>query len=70
VADEVCVTAVATMRWLGIEDQPLPAALGGGLLTARDPLMTAEVTRRFAEEVQGLERAAPPARLITSAPYY
>jgi N-acetylglucosamine kinase-like BadF-type ATPase len=49
-ADEVCVMALAAMRRLGIEDQPLPVALGGGLLTARDPLLTAEITRRFAEE--------------------
>jgi N-acetylglucosamine kinase-like BadF-type ATPase len=49
-ADEVCVMALAAMRRLGLEDQPLPVALGGGLLTARDPLLTAEITRRFAEE--------------------
>jgi N-acetylglucosamine kinase-like BadF-type ATPase len=49
-ADEVCVMALAAMRRLGLEDQPVPVALGGGLLTARDPLLTAEITRRFAEE--------------------
>jgi N-acetylglucosamine kinase-like BadF-type ATPase len=49
-ADEVCVMALAAIRRLGLEDQPLPVALGGGLMTARDPLLTAEVTRRFAEE--------------------
>jgi N-acetylglucosamine kinase-like BadF-type ATPase len=49
-ADEVCVMALAAMRRLGLEDQPLPVALGGGLMAARDPLLTAEVTRRFAEE--------------------
>jgi N-acetylglucosamine kinase-like BadF-type ATPase len=49
-ADEVCVMALAAMRRLGLEDQPLPVALGGGLMTARDPLLTAEVTRRFAEK--------------------
>jgi N-acetylglucosamine kinase-like BadF-type ATPase len=49
-ADEVCVMALAAMRRLGLADQPLPVALGGGLLTARDPLLTAEITRRFAAE--------------------
>jgi N-acetylglucosamine kinase-like BadF-type ATPase len=49
-ANEVCVMALAAMRRLGLEDQPLPVALGGGLMAARDPLLTAEVTRRFAEE--------------------
>jgi len=49
-ADEVCVMALAAMRRLGLENQPLPVALGGGLMTARDPVLTAEVTRRFAEK--------------------
>jgi N-acetylglucosamine kinase-like BadF-type ATPase len=49
-ADEVCVMALAAMRRLGLADQPVPVALGGGLMTARDPLLTAEVTRRFAEQ--------------------
>jgi N-acetylglucosamine kinase-like BadF-type ATPase len=49
-AGEVCVMAVAAIRRLGLESQPWPVALGGGLMTARDPLLTAEITRRFAEE--------------------
>jgi N-acetylglucosamine kinase-like BadF-type ATPase len=49
-ADEVCVMAVAAMRRVGLEEQPLPVVLGGGLMTVRDPLLTAEITRRFAEE--------------------
>jgi len=49
-ADEVCVMAVAALRRLGLDDQPVPVALGGGLMTARDPLLTAEISRRFAEE--------------------
>ena len=49
-ADEVCVMALAAVRRLGLEDQPLPVVLGGGLMAARDPLLTAEITRRFAEE--------------------
>jgi N-acetylglucosamine kinase-like BadF-type ATPase len=49
-ADEVCVMALAAMRRVGLEDQPVSVALGGGLMTARDPLLTAEITRRFAEQ--------------------
>ena len=56
-ADEVCVMALAAMRRVGLEDQPSPVALGGGLMTARDPLLTAEITRRFAEQApQALPR--------------
>jgi N-acetylglucosamine kinase-like BadF-type ATPase len=50
-AGEVCVMAVSAIRRLGLADQPVPVALGGGVLTARDPLLTAEITRRFADEV-------------------
>jgi hypothetical protein len=28
----------------------VPVVLGGGVLTARDPLLTAEITKRFADE--------------------
>jgi N-acetylglucosamine kinase-like BadF-type ATPase len=49
-AGEVCVIAVAAMRRLGLGDQAVPVVLGGGILTARDPLLTAEVTRRFADQ--------------------
>jgi N-acetylglucosamine kinase-like BadF-type ATPase len=48
-AAEVCVMAVAALRRLGLDDQPVPVSLGGGLMTARDPLLTAEITRRFAD---------------------
>jgi N-acetylglucosamine kinase-like BadF-type ATPase len=49
-AGEVCVMAVTAMRRLGLGGQPVPVALGGGVLTARDPLLTAEITKRLAEE--------------------
>ena len=39
------------MRRLGLGDQPVPVVLGGGVLTARDPLLTAEITKRLADEV-------------------
>jgi N-acetylglucosamine kinase-like BadF-type ATPase len=49
-AREVCVMAVAAIRRLGLDDQPVPVVLGGGVLTARDPLLTAEITKRFADD--------------------
>jgi N-acetylglucosamine kinase-like BadF-type ATPase len=49
-AGEVCAMAVSAIRRLGLAGQPVPVSLGGGVLTARDPLLTAEITRRFAEE--------------------
>jgi N-acetylglucosamine kinase-like BadF-type ATPase len=49
-AGEVCVMALAAIRRLGLGDQPVPVVLGGGVLTARDPLLTGEITQRFADE--------------------
>jgi len=49
-AGEVCVMALAAMRRLGLADQPVPVILGGGVLTARDPLLTGEITKRLADE--------------------
>ncbi len=49
-AAEVCLMALSAMRRLGLEDQPVPVALGGGVLAARDPLLTAEITKRLAED--------------------
>jgi N-acetylglucosamine kinase-like BadF-type ATPase len=49
-AAEVCVMAVTAMRRLGLADQPVPVALGGGVLAARNPLLTAEIIKRLAAE--------------------
>jgi N-acetylglucosamine kinase-like BadF-type ATPase len=49
-AGEVCVMALAAIRRLGLDGQPVPIVLGGGVLTARDPLLTEEITGRFADE--------------------
>jgi N-acetylglucosamine kinase-like BadF-type ATPase len=49
-AGEVCTMALTAIRRLGLGEQPVPVVLGGGVLTARDPLLTAEITRRFADE--------------------
>ena len=50
-AGEVCVMALTAIRRLRLGSQPVPVVLGGGVLTARDPLLTAEITRRLADEV-------------------
>ncbi len=49
-AGEVCVMALSALRRLGLDGQPVPVALGGGVLAARDPVLTAELTKRFAAE--------------------
>jgi N-acetylglucosamine kinase-like BadF-type ATPase len=49
-ADEVCVMATAAIGRLGLADQMVPVVLGGGVLTARDPLLTGEVTKQLAEQ--------------------
>ncbi len=55
-AAEVSVMAVTAVRRLGLQDQPVPVVLGGGVLTARDPLLTSEISRRLADEAP---KAAP-----------
>jgi N-acetylglucosamine kinase-like BadF-type ATPase len=50
-AAEICAMALSAMRRLGLGDQPVPVVLGGGVLTARDPLLTAEIAKRLADEV-------------------
>jgi N-acetylglucosamine kinase-like BadF-type ATPase len=50
-AGEVSVMALTAMRRLGLTGQPVPVVLGGGVLTARDPLLTREITRRLTDEV-------------------
>jgi N-acetylglucosamine kinase-like BadF-type ATPase len=47
-AEEVCVMAVTAMRRLGLDSVPGTAViLGGGVLEARDPLLTAAIERRL-----------------------
>jgi N-acetylglucosamine kinase-like BadF-type ATPase len=51
-AEEVCVMAVTAMRRLGLDSVPGTAVvLGGGVLEARDPLLTAAIERRLASAV-------------------
>jgi N-acetylglucosamine kinase-like BadF-type ATPase len=46
-AEEICVMAVVAMRRLGLIEEPTPVVLGGGLMTARDPLLLSEITERI-----------------------
>jgi N-acetylglucosamine kinase-like BadF-type ATPase len=48
-AAEICTMAVTAMRRLGLSGLATPVILGGGLLTARDPLLTAAIDRGLAE---------------------
>jgi N-acetylglucosamine kinase-like BadF-type ATPase len=59
-AGEVATMALTAMRHLGLVTSPVPVVLGGGVLTARDPLLTAEVTSR-------LRAAAPRAEVVIVA---
>ena len=46
-AEEICVMAVVAMRRLGLTTEPTPVVLGGGLMTARDPLLLSEIAERI-----------------------
>jgi N-acetylglucosamine kinase-like BadF-type ATPase len=46
-AAEICAMALVAMRRLDLAGLAVPVALGGSLLTARDPLLTAEVAREL-----------------------
>ena len=52
-ADEICAMAVAAMRRLGLPPAGTPVVLGGGLLEARDTLLTSAVTGRLAAAAPG-----------------
>ncbi|GGL07717.1 kinase [Sphaerisporangium melleum] len=49
-ADEITVMGVVAMRRLGLLERPCEVVLGGGVLTARDPLLTSLVTERYAAQ--------------------
>ena len=55
-ATEICTMALVVMRRLGLTGLKTPVVLGGGLLTARDPLLTASV-------VDGIGAEAPKAEV-------
>lgn len=58
-ADEVAVLGVVAMRRIGLLDVPCEVVLGGGVLTARDPLLTTLVEERYAAQ-------APHAKLVVA----
>ncbi|MGW5264235.1 N-acetylglucosamine kinase [Microbispora sp. NPDC004025] len=58
-AEEIALLGVVAMRRLGLLAAPCEVVLGGGVLTARHPLLTSLVERRYAER-------APLARLVVT----
>jgi N-acetylglucosamine kinase-like BadF-type ATPase len=54
-ATEICTMALTAMRKLGLTGLRTPVILGGGLLTARDPLLTASVVDGIAAEAPQAE---------------
>ncbi|RJL36170.1 ATPase [Bailinhaonella thermotolerans] len=56
-ADEVCALGTAMLKRLDLLGTPAEVVLGGGVLTARDPGLTAAVEARYAER-------APHAKLV------
>ena len=59
-AEEICVMAVTVMRRLDLTTRATPVVLGGGLMTARDPLLLQEINER-------ITAAAPQATVIVVA---
>ena len=53
-AEEICVMAVTAMRRLGLPAAGTPVVLGGGLLEARDRLLTTAVEERLAAAAPGV----------------
>jgi len=61
-AGEICAMALTAMRRLGLTGLATPVVLGGGVLAARDPMLTAGVT-------EGIRAGAPHAAVrITDVP--
>jgi N-acetylglucosamine kinase-like BadF-type ATPase len=61
-AGEICAMALTVMRRLGLTTLPTPVVLGGGVLAARDPMLTAGV-------IEGIRDGAPHAAVrITDVP--
>jgi N-acetylglucosamine kinase-like BadF-type ATPase len=48
-ADEISIMAVTAMRRLGLTGLATPVVLGGGVMTARNPLLMDGITRQLAE---------------------
>jgi len=54
-ADEISVMAVTAMRRLGLTGLATPVVLGGGVITARNPLLLSGITRQLAEAAPAAE---------------
>jgi N-acetylglucosamine kinase-like BadF-type ATPase len=54
-ADEVCAMATVAARRLGLTRSGAPVVLGGSLMAARDPLLTAAMTDRLTAELPGAD---------------
>ncbi len=52
-AEEVCAMALATIRQLGLAGTDVRVVLGGGVLAARDPLLTGSIRERLAAAAPG-----------------
>ncbi len=52
-ADEVAVMALTVIRRLGLAGAAVPVVLGGGILTARDPVLTERLAARLAAGAPG-----------------
>jgi N-acetylglucosamine kinase-like BadF-type ATPase len=54
-AGEIAVMAITAMRRLGLTGLATPVVLGGGIITARNPLLMSGITRRLAEAAPAVE---------------
>ena len=54
-AGEIAVMAITAMRRLGLTTLATPVVLGGGVITARNPLLMAGITRQLAEAAPAAE---------------
>ena len=54
-AGEIVTMAGTVIRRLGLSGSAVPVVLGGGVLTARDPLLLGWITERLAAEAPGAE---------------
>ncbi|MGH3248326.1 MAG: N-acetylglucosamine kinase [Trebonia sp.] len=64
-ADEISLMAVTAMRRIGLDAAPV--VLGGGVLEARDPLLTAEIEQRLAVAVPSAQTRLVDAPPVTGA---
>ena len=54
-ADEISVMAITAMRRLGLTGLATPVILGGGVITARNPLLMSGITRHLTEAAPAAE---------------